>query len=59
LSIVVRCILAKNLAGWEVMEIFAGGIGESDKVFTVSLFALPYAGSTYDLRCHVGVHRYN
>ncbi|KZT02439.1 DUF1741-domain-containing protein [Laetiporus sulphureus 93-53] len=33
LSILSRCILRKNLAGWEVMEIFAGGVNESDKVF--------------------------
>ncbi|KAF8846038.1 hypothetical protein BDN67DRAFT_12014 [Paxillus ammoniavirescens] len=33
LSIMSRCVLAKNLAGWEVMEIFAGGVNESDKVF--------------------------
>jgi hypothetical protein len=31
----VRSILAKNLAGWEAMEVFAGGVGESDKVFMV------------------------
>lgn len=36
LSIVLRCILAKNLAGWEVMVVFAGEINESDKVFMVS-----------------------
>ncbi|KAF9225457.1 hypothetical protein BS17DRAFT_599432 [Gyrodon lividus] len=33
LSIVLRCVLAKNLAGWEIMEILAGGVNESDKVF--------------------------
>ncbi|KAH7927264.1 hypothetical protein BV22DRAFT_1032014 [Leucogyrophana mollusca] len=33
LAVVVRCVLAKNLAGWEVMEIFAGGVNESDQVF--------------------------
>ncbi|KAG6380882.1 hypothetical protein JVT61DRAFT_5273 [Boletus reticuloceps] len=33
LSVVLRCILAKNLAGWEVMVVFADDINESDKVF--------------------------
>jgi hypothetical protein len=33
LSVVLRCVLAKNLAGWEVMVVFAGEINESDKVF--------------------------
>ncbi|KAI9570258.1 hypothetical protein HD554DRAFT_2188759 [Boletus coccyginus] len=33
LSVVLRCILAKNLAGWEVMVVCAGEINESDKVF--------------------------
>ncbi|KAG9314057.1 hypothetical protein JVU11DRAFT_4836 [Chiua virens] len=33
LSIVLRCILAKHLAGWEVMVVFAGEINESDRVF--------------------------
>ncbi|KAH9937283.1 uncharacterized protein B0H18DRAFT_969928 [Fomitopsis serialis] len=27
-------MLRKNLTGWEVMEIFAGGVNESDKVFS-------------------------
>jgi hypothetical protein len=33
-------VLAKNLAGWEVMEVFAGGVDESDKVFMVGRFLL-------------------
>ena len=33
----MRCILEKNLAGWEVMEVFAGGVNESDAVFLVSV----------------------
>ncbi|KAL0579454.1 hypothetical protein V5O48_002560 [Marasmius crinis-equi] len=33
LTILTRCILAKNLSGWEVMEIFAGGTGKSDQLF--------------------------
>jgi len=47
LSIVIRWVLAKNLAGWEVMEVFAGGVDESDKVFMVSRFCL-FAKDTYD-----------
>ena len=38
LTILTRCLLGKsNLAGWEVMEMFAGEVNESDKVFMVSL----------------------
>jgi hypothetical protein len=33
LAICIRCILEKNLTGWEVMEIFAGGVNQSDNVF--------------------------
>ncbi|KAH0838024.1 hypothetical protein J3R83DRAFT_6264 [Lanmaoa asiatica] len=33
LSVVLRCVLAKHLAGWEVMVVFAGEINESDKVY--------------------------
>ncbi|KAG6897115.1 hypothetical protein C0992_003969 [Termitomyces sp. T32_za158] len=33
LSIVLRCILSKNLGGWEVMEVLGGGVGQSDDVF--------------------------
>jgi hypothetical protein len=35
LMMVIKCILAKNLTGWEVMEVFAGGVNTSDKVFMV------------------------
>ncbi len=38
LSVVLRCCLEKNIAGWEAMELFAGGISESDTVFLVSSF---------------------
>ena len=38
LSIVLHGILAKDFTGWEVMEIFAGGIAESDRVFMVCCF---------------------
>ncbi|KAH9898211.1 hypothetical protein C8Q73DRAFT_834250 [Cubamyces lactineus] len=33
LGVVSRCLLSKNLAGWEVMELFAGGVSDSDRVF--------------------------
>lgn len=33
LSIMLRTVLAKNLAGWEVMEIFADRVNEADRVF--------------------------
>ncbi|THH13581.1 hypothetical protein EW146_g6658 [Bondarzewia mesenterica] len=34
LTILIRCLLSKsNLAGWEVMEMVAGGVNESDRVF--------------------------
>ncbi|KAG2155581.1 hypothetical protein DEU56DRAFT_943416, partial [Suillus clintonianus] len=33
LSIMLRTVLAKNLAGWEVMEIFALRVNEADGVF--------------------------
>jgi hypothetical protein len=40
MSVMMRCILAKeNLTGWEVMEIF-GGLSESDAVFMVRLATL-------------------
>jgi len=34
-SVASRCILAKNLEGWEVMMVFAGEIGKSDRFFMV------------------------
>ncbi|KIK49428.1 hypothetical protein CY34DRAFT_69321 [Suillus luteus UH-Slu-Lm8-n1] len=33
LCIMLRSVLAKNLAGWEVMEIFANRVNEADRVF--------------------------
>jgi hypothetical protein len=33
LLVFTRSMLAKNLSGWEIMEIFAGGVKESDDVF--------------------------
>jgi hypothetical protein len=37
LSIILRCILAKNLTGWEIMEVLAGGVSQSDAIFMVSV----------------------
>ena len=34
-SAAARCILAKNLEGWEVMTVFAGDVGQSDRFFMV------------------------
>jgi hypothetical protein len=37
MTVLTRCLLSKsNLAGWEVMELFAGGVNQSDKFFNVS-----------------------
>ena len=43
LSVLSRSLLSKNFAGWEVMEVFAGGVSGSDAVFKVSLllFSIP------------------
>ena len=39
MTVVVRYFLSKNdLAGWEVMELFAGGVNQSDKFFNVFMF---------------------
>jgi acetyl-CoA acetyltransferase len=36
MTVITRCLLNKNdLAGWEVMELFAGGVNQSDKFFNV------------------------
>lgn len=37
LAVVSRAVLSKNLAGWEVMEVFAGGVSDSDRVFKVNI----------------------
>ena len=34
-SVASRCILAKHLEGWQVMTVFAGEVGKSDKFFMV------------------------
>lgn len=38
LSCLVLCILAKNMTGWEVMDLLAGSVGQSDEVFMVNIF---------------------
>jgi hypothetical protein len=36
MTVMTRCLLSKSdLAGWEVMELFAGGVNESDIFFNV------------------------
>lgn len=40
MTVVVRGLLSKSdLAGWEVMELFAGGVNQSDKFFNVCIHA--------------------
>ena len=36
LAIFSRSMLTRNFAGWEVMEVFAGGVSSSDMVFKVT-----------------------
>jgi hypothetical protein len=57
MTIIVRCVLSKNPAGWEAMEIMAGGVNRSDNVFMVTVFTHPrLALFVYGLlgvcRCH-------
>ena len=40
LGVLTRSLLSKNLAGWEVMEVFAGGVSGSDTFFMVNAFIL-------------------
>jgi hypothetical protein len=35
LVLFVRCMLSKQLSGWEIMDVFAGGVVESDPLFSV------------------------
>jgi hypothetical protein len=36
MAVITRCLLSKSdLAGWEVMELFAGGVNQSDEFFNV------------------------
>ena len=46
LAILSRNLLSKNFAGWEVMEVFAGGVSGSDTVFKVR------TQDTVDIRVH-------
>jgi len=39
LVLFVRAGLSKQLSGWEIMEVFAGGVGESDALFSVRAHA--------------------
>lgn len=39
MAIITRCLLSKSdLAGWEIMDLFAGGVNQSDKFFNVIIF---------------------
>jgi hypothetical protein len=39
MTVTTRGLLSKgDLAGWEVMELFAGGVNQSDKFFNVLTF---------------------
>jgi hypothetical protein len=38
MAVFTRCLLSKSdLEGWEVMELFAGAVNQSDKFFNVIL----------------------
>ena len=40
MTVVTRGLLSKNdLAGWEVMELFAGEVNQSDEFFNVFMFS--------------------
>jgi hypothetical protein len=40
MTVATRGLLSKSdLAGWEVMELFAGGVNQSDKFFNVLMFS--------------------
>ena len=42
MAVLTRCLLSKSdLAGWEVMELFAGGVNQSDRFFDVIIFLVP------------------
>jgi len=50
MTVITRGLLSKSdLAGWEVMELFAGGVNQSDMFFNVLMFSsLLYALLTKD-----------
>jgi hypothetical protein len=40
MTVIIRGLLSKSdFAGWEVMELFAGGVNQSDKFFNVLKFS--------------------
>ncbi|KAJ6519996.1 hypothetical protein C8R45DRAFT_953526 [Mycena sanguinolenta] len=57
LCILIRCIFAKTPTGWEVMEIMAGGVTQSDATFTTLTVliddSLPNASLPADIRHQV------
>lgn len=36
LTVTLRAVLQKGMSGWELMEVLAGNVNESDLVFAVS-----------------------
>lgn len=55
MTVVIRGLLSKSdFAGWEVMELFAGGVNESDKFFNVLKFSFTTIYSS-DERFPLGV----
>lgn len=49
-------MLNKNFAGWEIMEVFAGGVTNSDTVFTASIFMF-YSMSVGADKLGIGIRR--
>lgn len=47
LIIFVRSMGKKGFGGWEIMEVYAGGVQESDAVFTVSTFGSSGTNCTF------------
>lgn len=46
LTVLLRAVLQKDLAGWELMDVLAGNVGESDQVFGVRLRNLHVSNKT-------------
>jgi hypothetical protein len=38
LVVFLRSVLSKDLAGWEIMDLLAGNVSESDRIFGVCVF---------------------
>jgi hypothetical protein len=38
LVVFLRSVLSKDLAGWEIMDLLAGNVSESDRIFGVRVF---------------------